>query len=210
MMTCEKQGRLYCWNFKGAMIDKVVVGEGVTYSAKISLCGRYIGVCGKYKDNVNVSIYNIASLQDMDGNGKIVKDKKPIWTHNKESVFSFDWSTDSSKLVALGNQDEKRRDLVFKLFDVTGELFIIIYYFLQVSPLLFVPNKGHDINVLSLFYRSSCRRGLSRLRSCHSFRGCWGRSCTGDSPFFWRLSPSRWRSLWSLHLFRADGRTPLE
>lgn len=115
IMTCSADGRLVIWDLKGTALEEKIVAKGVTYSAKVSPCARYVTACGKH-DDPDMILYDV-NVSETTGYKPMTASHK--LKGHKQGVYSFDISTDSNKIVTLGF------DRVWRLFDTSGKVLFV-------------------------------------------------------------------------------------
>lgn len=129
MMSCSEDGQLCIWNLKGLLLEELKVGDGTATQAKIGYCGRFVGVCGKFRGSPNLVIYAVMddTVYQPSMKRRLKIHAQIPGTNNNNGFYCFDFNADSTKVVALGT------DYVWKLFDLTGKLCSYCLIFLGIT-----------------------------------------------------------------------------
>lgn len=57
LMSCSSQSDFVLWSPDGEQLERVDTCLGNNYAAKVSLCGRFVAVCGEYGDLGELSLW---------------------------------------------------------------------------------------------------------------------------------------------------------
>jgi len=110
MMTCSSDSQLVIWDLKGILLDQMEISQGTTHSCKMSPCGRYIGACGHYESYPNLVVREVNFKDQV----YVGLDTAFTGGGHKTPIHSFDFNTDSSRIVTLDTKS------IWKLFDTSG------------------------------------------------------------------------------------------
>jgi WD40 repeat protein len=169
MMTCSSNSHLAIWDLKGNLLDEMIIANGVTHAAKVSICGRFVGVAGEYNSSPSLIIREV-----------IFKDNKKyagvgtafMGGDHQVPVYAFDFNTDSSKIVSLDNKGS------WKLFDTSGNRMDVVkngtvkLLSATTKPVVSLSHDGRVILVTTgpniEIYSAITGASLHRIENCHS------------------------------------------
>ncbi|XP_076169401.1 transducin beta-like protein 2 isoform X3 [Ptiloglossa arizonensis] len=109
IITCSKANDLVIWDLKGQILTNVELHLGDTYRARVSPCGRFIGVSGFTPD---VNIFEVVFTKS--GDFKQVTKAFDLTGH-LSGINDFNFSADSSRIATVS------RDGTYHLYDTKIE-----------------------------------------------------------------------------------------
>lgn len=154
IITCSKANDLVIWDLKGQILTNVELHLGDTYRARVSPCGRFIGVSGNnlthfidykilqtYVNNISklsclgftpdVNIFEVVFTKS--GDFKQVTKAFDLTGH-LSGINDFNFSADSSRIATVS------RDGTYHLYDTKSNRIIKLYLFCKL--------KCHEMNLL--------------------------------------------------------------
>lgn len=105
-MTCSDKTSIVVWSIKGDVLATLDNYQMETYCAKVSPCGRFMATSGFTPD---VKVWEVKFNKS--GFDKVQRAFE--LTGHKSGIFSFDFNSDSSRVVTLS------KDNTWKLFNIS-------------------------------------------------------------------------------------------